>query len=471
MTNPSRKAIDEACLMLRSLSAAQQNYKMYPPGHPSRREAVEEITEAARRLVTSSDDPPVLFAARHNFYLGPALLARESLALARLLQTFEGYEVEAVEIFGNVAESDVDALLRILQGEENALVELSGIAVNRVRPTLGVQEESEKVLSEALLTYGSGLELLRQTTARIAVGRPVDLESAQYMVEQIADDVARDPMQALLVSTIKSYDEYTYHHMMNVCLLSVALGYGIGLDRDQVVLMGMGAILHDIGKVKVPREVLQQSGPLSDEQWDLIKRHPVDGAGLIYVATRDLYHPAVSMVLEHHSNYDLKGYPTLTNRTAPSMPARILAVTDAFDALTSKRSYRQPEDRRQALSILQAQSGRRYDPRVLRAFARLLGVFPVGSLVRLNTGAVGMVVKNHESMLARPTVRLLLDGRGLPAAATDVDLSEKDAGGEFLYSVEKTLTPEALGLDMATLLRTGNVEDALPSEKAQAEAP
>jgi HD-GYP domain-containing protein (c-di-GMP phosphodiesterase class II) len=461
MTTMNRRAVDEACAVLRGLSAAQQTYNMYPPAHPMRKDAVEDITEIARHLVSASDDPPVVFAARHNFYLGPTLLARESLALTRLLQSFEKSEVEAVEIFHNVSEKDVDALLRILSGEQDASADLFGIAVNRVRPTLGIQDERERELSEVLLTYGSGLELLRQTASRIAVGRPVDLETTRTMVEQIVDDVARDPMQALLVSTIKSYDEYTYYHMMNVCLLSIALGYGIGLDREQVVLLGMGALLHDVGKVKVPLEVLQQAGPLTDDQWGLIKRHPVDGAGLIYVATRDIYHPAVSIVLEHHANYDLTGYPNLTNRKMPSMPARIVAITDAFDALTSKRSYRQAEDRRQALNILQAAGGQRYDPRVLRAFARLLGMFPIGSLVRVSSGEIGMVVRNHEQLLARPVVRLLLDSEGLPTDAVEVDLSEADEDGEFTRFVEKTLTPEELGLDMASLLKSGDVGNAL----------
>lgn len=468
MTNvPSRKSVDEACAVLRGMSAAQQTYTMYPPAHPMRREAVEDITHSARRLVQASEDPPVLFAARHNFYLGPTLLARESLSLTRLLQAFEQSEVEAVEVFHNVSEQDVDALLRTLDGEVDAGAEMFGIAVNRVRPTLGVQGEAELQLTEALLTYGSGLELLRQTASRIGGGQPIDLDSTRVVVEQIVDDVGRDPMQALLVSTIKSYDEYTYYHMMNVCLLSVALGYGIGLDREQVVLLGMGALLHDIGKVRIPREVLQQAGPLTDEQWGLIKRHPVDGAGLIYVATRDLYHPAVSIVLEHHANYDRTGYPDLNNRL-PSMPARIIAVTDAFDALTSKRSYRQAEDRRQALNTLQAAAGSRYDPRVLRAFARLLGLFPVGSLVLISTGEVGMVVRNNDGLLARPVIRLLLDSDGLPTEARDVDLSEKDDDDEFKWSVERTLTPDELGLDMATLLRTGDAKDAVPVKKTKA---
>ncbi|MDQ3940515.1 MAG: HD domain-containing protein [Actinomycetota bacterium] len=465
MTAPtSRRAIEQACAVLRGLSAAQQTFNMYPPNHPMRNDVVEDIAAAARQLVTESDDAPVLFAARHNFYLGPALLARESLALTRLLRSFEDNDVEAVEVFDNVSEGDIDALLRILAGEGSAGIDMYGMAVNRVRPTLGVQGERERHLSEVLLTYGTGLELLRQTASRVSAGRPVDPESTRALVEQIVDDVGRDPMQALLVSTIKSYDEYTYYHMMNVTLLSIALGYGIGLEREQVVLLGMGALLHDIGKVRVPREILQQAGPLSDEQWGLIKRHPVDGAGLIYVATRDLYHPAISIVQEHHAGFDGSGYPALANDRMPSMPARIVSITDSFDALTSKRSYRQAEDRRQALNTLAA-SGQRYDPRVLRVFARLLGLFPVGSLVRLTTGETGMVVRNHESLLARPTVRLLLGRDNLPTTASEIDLSETGEDGEFTRAVENTVAPEELGLDMAALLKTGDVAEALhPAE-------
>jgi HD domain len=283
-------------------------------------------------------------------------------------------------------------------------------------------------------------------------GRPADLDATVRLTEHLAELIASDPAQALLLTTVKSYDEYTYHHMVNVCILSLALARAIGLSRDHAIALGIGGLLHDVGKVKVPAEVLQHDGALDEEQWRLIQRHPVDGAGLVLITSRNAYHPAVATVLEHHAAYDGSGYPTLSGRRSPSLPARIVSVADCFDAVTSKRSYRKPEERRQALSLLQAGAGRAFDPRVVRTFVRMVGIFPVGSLVRLSSGEVAVVVRNHDRLLARPVVRLVLDAGGEEAEGEEVDLSETDGTGDHVRTVTRSVDPLEVGVDMLSLL-------------------
>jgi HD domain len=214
----------------------------------------------------------------------------------------------------------------------------------------------------------------------------------------------------------------------------------------------------------VPQEVLQHDGALDEEQWRQIRRHPIDGAGLILVTTRDPLHPAVSVVLEHHAAYDGSGYPSLSGHRSPSLPARLVAVADSFDALTSKRSYRKPEERRQALSLLQAGAGRSYDPRVVRTFVRLLGVFPVGSLVQVSSGEIGVVIRNDERLLARPTVRLVLDRHGDAAEPMELDLAERDAEGDFVLSVRRSIDPVEVGVEMLSLLASGRLDVPAPDD-------
>jgi hypothetical protein len=267
---------------------------------------------------------------------------------------------------------------------------------------------------------------------------------------------------------VKSYDEYTYYHMMNVCILSLALGQAIGLRQDQVATLGLGALLHDVGKVRVPREILQHDGALSEEQWRIIQRHPVDGAALILLTGKEMFNPAVSIVMEHHAAYDLSGYPRLSGRPRPAVAARMVAVADCFDAITSKRSYREPEDRRQALSILQAGAGRGFDPLVVRSFVRLLGLFPIGSLVLLSTGEVAMVVRNHDRLLSRPVVRVILDRVGTPTEPEELDLSTMALGGGYRWSVERSMDPQEVGVDMLSLVMAGEVEPSLQDSGGEA---
>lgn len=461
MVEPSRAAVDEFRAVLAQLAASLQTFMLYPAGHPSREEANRAVVDGVHAVATELGEPPKLFIARHGFYLGPLLMARESLTFSRLLQAFESAGVEAIELMPTITIEEVDTLTRALLGEEKLkLGGATAVKINHIKPAMGEETERERKVAEMLVTYASGLELVHEASVSLNNEGEVDLNRTRVWVEHIADEVSRDPRQALLITTVKSYDDYTYYHMLNVCLLSIALGFAIGLDREQVVLLGIGGLLHDVGKAKVPLEVLNSPGAPSEEGWRLIQRHPVDGAGMMFVTTKELYHPAASIILEHHAAFDLGGYPSLSGRPHPSLPARIISVADSFDAITSKRPYREPEDRRQALNILFASAGKGYDPRIVRAFARLLGVFPIGSLVRLSNEEVGLVLANHDQLLARPVVRIILDSTGTPTAPFERDLSQRGPTGDYLFSVVKSLTPEELGLDMAELLRAERLEES-----------
>jgi HD-GYP domain-containing protein (c-di-GMP phosphodiesterase class II) len=459
---PSDREIQAARELLRSMSSARQVYALYPPGHPKRVEAAVDLRDLAQRLREASDGDPVLFVSAGNFYLGPMLLAWESLTLYRLAETLSGVGVQSLELLPNPTERDMDELVRLLVGESTS-TQLGAVAVNRAGPATAADAIATG-LGELLRSYAVGLDLLRETAARLLAGRPADLDATMRLTGHLADLIAADPAQALLLTTVKSYDEYTFHHMVNVCILVLAIARAIGLPRDQAVVLGIGGLLHDVGKVKVPQEILTHDGALDEEQWRLIQRHPVDGAGLVLVTSRNAYHPAVAMVLEHHAAYDGSGYPKLSGRRAPALASRIVAVADCFDAMTSKRSYRKPEERRQALNLLQAGAGRSFDPRVVRSFVRLMGVFPVGSLVQLTTGEVGAVVRNHERLLARPTVRLLLDAGGNECEPIERDLAEQDPRGEFRWSVQRSVDPVEIGVDMLSLLASGRLDVPPPPE-------
>jgi len=459
----SEMEILKAREFLRTLSAARQVYALYPREHPKRMETTADLTGQIGELCGARGRPVVLFVSEGNFYMGATLLAWESLTLSRLAQSMTDAGVRSLEFRAGVTQADADALLRLVMGERAAESELAWIGVNRATPV--VPDADVSGMSELLQSYAAGLELLRQTAARLLAGRPADLDATVRLTEHLAELISEDPAQALLLTTVKSYDEYTYHHMVNVCILSLALARAIGLSHEQSIALGIGGLLHDVGKVKVPREVLQHDGLLNEEQWRLIQRHPVDGAGLVAITTRDPLHPALSIVLEHHAAFDGSGYPSLSGRRVPSLPSRIVSVADCFDAITSKRSYRKPEERRQALAILQTGAGRAFDPRVVRTFVRLVGLFPVGSLVQLSTGEVGVVVRNHERALGRPTVRLVLDVEGSAAETTEIDLAEKMRDGAFRWSVVRTIDPVEMGIDMLSLLASGRLDVPTPADE------
>ncbi|MBW3620831.1 MAG: HD domain-containing protein [Actinobacteria bacterium] len=460
LPTPSPVSIGLAGPVLRSLSSARQIFALYPSGHPHRREALRELLTAVRALQAAMGTDPALIVARHSIYLGPTLLSRESLSLFRLVDALERAGVVSLEFTTATTEDDLGQLVQLVEGERPLAERLGGIRCNRLLPPEDDGDASDVDLTDLRRAYAMGLEVLRETAVRVSSGKPVDLASATAVVEQLTDEVANAPANALLLTTVKSYDEYTYYHMLNVGLLSIALGQAIGLRRDQVVSLGLGGLLHDVGKVHMPEDVLFHVGKLSEEQWRIVQKHPVDGASLVFGTQEGLFHPAATVVLEHHAAYDLSGYPRLSHRPHPSVPARLVSVADCFDAITSKRAYRAASARRDALGILESGMGRGFDPRVVRVFVGLLGLFPVGSLVRLTSDEIGLVVRNHDRLLARPTVLIVLDAAGNVAEPEERDLTTELPDGRFRWHVASTVDADALGLDVMTFLTTGEIAPA-----------
>ncbi len=448
----SRPATEIASDLLRELATAHQSAVLYPAGHPHRAalgRQLEARVAALRAVVTNE---PTIFADQGSFYLGTTLLVHESLTLGRLAGALAEAGIESLTFAPHTTAADMEMLVEVLHGAASRS-QLGGVRLNAVRSPDTDAPEWQQRLTDLRRAYSAGVGVLRESSAKAAVGEPIDLDVAGQVVSQIADEVSRDPGYGLLLSAVKSYDEYTYIHMVNVCVMSVALGQLIGLRHDQVLVLGLGALLHDIGKVFVPAEVLNAPGRLDEEQWRLIQRHPVDGAGMFFATGPGLYHPAASILLEHHAAYDVSGYPTLHGH-GPSVPSRLVAVVDCYDAITSKRSYRDPLDRHEALNIIRAAAGHDLDPDAVRAFAGLLGDHPVGSVVLLDTNETAVVVRQHEHRPDQPTVLVLLDRTGTPA-----EVEERDLALDGTY-VSRRVDAAEVGVDLTRFILEGEVHQA-----------
>lgn len=438
--------------LLRELATACQAAALYPAGHPHRTELGVRLATQVTALRDAVGRDPTLFADRSGFYLDTTLLVHESLTLGRLAESMADAGLESLTFTPHTSAHDLDALVELLHGERDRS-NLGGVKVNAVRASDDDTPPWRRRMADLRRAYSAGVGVLRESSARAARGEAIDLDVADRVVGQIADDVSRDPGYGLLLSAVKSYDEYTYIHMVNVCVMSVALGQVIGLRPDQVRVLGVGALLHDIGKVFVPGDVLHAPGTLDEEQWRLVQRHPVDGAGLFFATGPGLYHPAASILLEHHAAYDASGYPTLHGH-GPSVPSRLVAVADSFDAITSKRSYREPLGRHKAMEILRAGAGHHLDPAAVRAFGGLLGDHPIGSVVRLDSGETAVVVRQHDQHPGQPTVLVLLDRTGTPGEVEERDLAVADSG------VVDRVDAAEVDIDITRFILEGEVHQA-----------
>lgn len=228
------------------------------------------------------------------------------------------------------------------------------------------------------------------------------------MLSGVVDSLIHDKAVQINMIDLKNYDEYTYYHCVNVAILAIATGCGMGLNRNDLELLALAGVLHDIGKKFVSVNILNKKGRLTKEEFDEIKKHSANG---YYYIKENFMVSAKSYIgiLEHHERFDGKGYPNRKEAEKISLFGRILAVVDVYDALISKRSYHEPILPSEAFEYIMAGSGSQFDPLVVRAFSRKVATYPLGTEVKLSNGDMGIVVENYQEFNLRPKIKLYQD--------------------------------------------------------------
>jgi HD-GYP domain-containing protein (c-di-GMP phosphodiesterase class II) len=307
-------------------------------------------------------------------------------------------------------------------------------------------------------TYSYALSSLKEVSEKVVSERRAGTRKLKRITQNMVDLLTEDESVLLGMSTVRDYDDYTYTHSVNVAILSLCLGKRIGLSRVSLTRLGMCGLVHDLGKVEIPREILNKPGKLTDQEFEEMKRHPVKGVSQIIKlgASRDLKAKIVLPPFEHHLKYDLSGYPQVKGKKRVSLFGRILSIADVFDALTSPRIYRPhafSPDR--ALGMMLEGSGKDFDPILFKVFINMLGVYPVGTFLYLDTGEKGLVMAPPQNGdKARPKVLLLKDDRqGGFSKDKIVNLAEKDIRtGLFKRNPKKSINPSVLGIQAAEFL-------------------
>ena len=330
-----------------------------------------------------------------------------------------------------------------------------GVTFITVEPPVETDEDvqdTERQKEAAKRTYAQSVAVTKEVINSIRMGRTANVKKVKRAVQAIVDQVLNNEASLVGLTTLRDYDEYTFTHSVNVCIFSVALGKRLGFGKIQLYDLGMAALFHDIGKSRVPSEVLNKTGGLTDDEWRLIAAHPWLGALTLFQmrGQQDLPYRAVIVAHEHHMKIDLTGYPRPIRERSLSMFSKIVAVADGFDAATSRRSYQTtPLTPAQVMMEMRDNTRRGMDPVVVKAFINLTGIYPVGTLVILDTFELGIVhaVNPIPEMLSRPIVRIISDQQGnLMQPGSLSDLAEQSAGGVYLRTIIKTENPERYGI-------------------------
>lgn len=297
----------------------------------------------------------------------------------------------------------------VSQAEAEALVDATLAVANSETPPQGpVPLRDELVRAARLCAQAKSAVTSMFQEARL--GKAVDTNGARKLVEDISDSVRRHPGALISLARLKTADDYTYMHSVAVCALMVALARQLKLDEAQMRSVGIAGLLHDLGKALMPMDVLNKPGKLSDEEFAIIKKHPEAGYELL-AGNSDVDAIVLDVVLHHHEKSDGSGYPKRLKADAISLYAKMGAVCDVYDAITSNRPYKAGWDPAESLRKMAEWCSGHFDSVVFEAFVKSLGIYPIGSLVRLNSGRLGIVVEQSPSSLLQPRVRVFFSTR------------------------------------------------------------
>ena len=419
-----------------ALAGAIRNVSYYPTGHPAVQRSVQTIMNLLSPLLEEGEVS--VGVAEDVLVVNSEPLFKDTPAEQELKIRLLERGMSAVAIRRGVRMAEISGLVQVLS-EDPAGLTASGALITRFRQ-LGIEHiypiEIEPVEDKAKRVYNSARNLVIEIMQEARMGVIPRAEAVVKTIGEMADVMISDRNAILGLTMLSSYDDYTFYHSVNVGILSLSLAQHLKYPRELQLQVGVAGLLHDIGKTFTPLEVLKKPGPLTDGEWETIRRHPIDGAKLVEKMEG---HPpeTATIVFEHHVGYDLNGYPSVEPGRSLHEGSLIITISDTYDSMTTLRVYQRRFDPREALRKMNSLSGKRFEPEMLRGFFQMLGMYPVGSLVRLNTGQIALVTGMEASIPDRPRVKIVFNRNGekLPEIE-EVNLAHDSESREIVATVD-----------------------------------
>ncbi len=330
---------------------------------------------------------------------------------------------------------------------------------SRSTQTGGREKKRERTQKKAMRTYGYAMSSLQTLSQKLSAGRYAGIGKAVHMVQNMVDLIMDDDNVLLGLSTIRDYDDYTFTHSVNVAILSVCLGNRIGLSRALLGRLGLSGLFHDLGKIDVPIKILNKPGRLAEDELAELQKHSLNSVRRI-IRLRASYDKKAEILLppfEHHLKYDLSGYPKTPRNRPLTLLGRIVAIADVYDAVTSQRIYRSkflsPD---QALGLMLKGSGTDFDPILLKVFINMLGVYPLGTILKFDNDEMGMVTAPPDKEKGSSELWVLLlqdngDSTYTKRYLMSLGSWDKERGG-FNRPILESCHPSELGIQPAELI-------------------
>jgi len=429
---------------------------LYPQAHPAVRQPLQELSALLCDLLKEHRELH-LGVVDGTFFLGNRLLVAPTAAVAELAERLSKKEVYAITVSAGVTADELfhfasllarrDSNVDLLPGE----MERCGIKAIRLGiDQLTAGDDADETAGAASGIYLEAINAVRDTMREVENGRIPSGDWIASVANNMVSVTMKDHTTMLALSMVKDYDDYTFYHSVNVAILALALGAFCGLDRDALKELNTAALLHDIGKTRIDKTILNRPGKLSSDEFEQMKMHPEEGAKIVREMT-EISPQVADVVLGHHIKYNRTGYPEWASDRSGSMLAELVAVADCYDAITTLRVYQAPTAPRQALDILHRLSGTTLNAELVEKFEAMMGEYPVGSLVRLDNNEIALVVKPNPTESAAPALKVVIDAEGeMLKEPKLVTLAAVD--GNRYASIIATVNPLLKNLDIASYL-------------------
>ncbi len=413
--------------------------RLYSVSNQAVQRQLQEFIQLMMRALEEETEIALCTASGYFYFNNVRIRAHASLLTVyhSLMAEFERRQVGGVRIQQGVNAAEVERFIQLFVGAEDpmvaerlpdALMEASVVHISTLLPQdVEIDELTEETQQQEVLTergrarkvfWRAVIGTKKIVLRAVQTGRP-DLRQAKRLVQPVVDNIMKNEFSIVGLTAVKGHDEYTYAHCVNVSVLSVSMGQMLGLSRQSLADLGVAGLLHDVGKLSVPAAVLQKPAALSPEEWDLMRRHPIEGLKMMthMPGFSSLILDSMRVCLEHHMNFDRTGYPQVEADWGQSTMSRIVSVADCFDAITAHRTYhKRPRSAFEGLQYMLGPSRIQFDPMSLWALVKTVGLYPAGTVLLTESNHVVLSVSPNPKDLRRPHCRVLVnpDGSVLP---------------------------------------------------------
>lgn len=439
-------------LLVHYLFSASKTVQVHDLGNRAVQRVLSDLMEPLGKLF-ACEGLVSLRVTPDYIYVNDVRLSMDSRNFAPimyLIETLREREIEIVELQPDVTPAEIGVFLKVIFGDlpdDDVFGKLSQrlaeAFVTRVKIIQWVERErlltdhapaERNVKKESNQTYFRSLLLMGEVLRGIEQKRVIRVRKAERLTQQMVDIIQTDESILVGLASIKDFDEYTFAHSVNVCVLSTLIGDRLKLYKSDIARLGVAALVHDIGKMSVPPAILNKPERLEGKEWDVMKNHTFFGVKeLCKVKSPREVIDGLFATLQHHVHYDGKGYPEKLGGWDLHLFTRIITVADYYDAMTTPRVYKiDPLTPDRALHFILQRSGQIFDPFVAKVFIQAMGIYPVGTVVDLDTGERAVVVRQNERsrFIHRPSVVPMRHDGSFDPNAVLYDLSEQVPGSK-----------------------------------------